>query len=236
MRALLVDDSGSPRGRRSAGGIGPYILAGLAADDRNLPSIIKAASDAKAAMIARMGLGELEAHAHDVWNNTGQFGGKENVLSMQQKHEMFSSMVGVVASSRLDVIPVVIDRARYEQRTGRRPLAIGWSSMFKRFEHILDRPGGEYGLILTDAGRPGDERAGRSIVEKMAQAKMEQSPNCAGVLNGAIYRDSRLDIMIQLADVVAHILHGYYRKDARFQGRFEAIRPKFDMDPAKLLS
>ena len=219
------------------GDIGLYILAGLAVDDRDLPAIIKAASDAKAAMGALMGFGKLEVHAHDIWNNSGQFANKESMLSMQQRQEVFSSMVGVVAGSRLGIIPVIIDRMWYErQRVGRRPLAIGWSSMFRRFERMLDRDEGEYGLILADAGRTGDERTARAIVEEMALAKMEQSPNCAGVLNGIIYRDSHLDIMIQLADIVAYILHRYYRKDGRFQGWFEAIRPKFDMNPAKLLS
>lgn len=234
---MFVDDSGNPRGKRAGGDIGLYILAGLAVDDRDLPSVIKAASDAKAAMIARMGLGELEVHAHDIWNNTGQFRGNGRVLTMQERHGMFSSMVDVVARSRVGIIPIAVDRRRCEQQgAGRRPLGIGWYAMFRRFERMLDRDGGEYGLILADAGRTGDERAVRSIVEKMAQARMEQSPNCAGVLNGVIYRDSRLDIMIQLADIVAYILHRYYRKDARFQGWFEAIKPKFDMDPAVPLS
>ncbi len=235
MRLLFVDDSGNPRGKRAVGDIGLYILAGLAVDDRDLPSVVKAASDAKAAMCARMGLEELEVHTYDIWNNKGQFGSKENMLSMQQKQEMVSSMVDVVVRSRLDIIPVVIDRMWYERkRAGRMPLIIGWSSMFRRFECILDRPGREYGLILADAGRPSDERMARSIVEKMARARLEQAPNCAGVLDGVIYRDSRLDIMIQLADIVAYILHRYYRKDTRFQGWFEAIRSKFDMDPAKM--
>lgn len=233
MRLLFVDDSGNPRGKRSVGDIGLYILAGLAVDDRDLPSIIKAASDAKAAMYARMGLEELEVHTYDIWNNKGQFSSKENMLSMQQKQEMVSSMVDVVVRSRLDIIPVVIDRMWHErQRAGHRPLVVSWSTMLRRFEHILDLGGGECGLILADAGRAGDERAVRAIIEEMALARMEGSPNCAGVLNGVIYRDSRLDIMIQLADIVAYILHRYCRKDARFQGWFEAISPKFDMDPA----
>ena len=131
---------------------------------------------------------------------------------------------------------MVVDRLIFgQQNTGRRTLGIGWYAMFRRFERMLNRNEGEYGLILADAGRADDERAVRSIVEEMALAKMEVSPNYAGVLNGVIYRDSRLDIMIQLADIVAYILHRYYRKDARFQGWFEAIKVKFDRDPAKLL-
>lgn len=100
MRLLFVDDSGNPRGKRAVGDIGLYILAGLAVDDRDLPSIIKAASDAKAAMCARMGIGESEMHAHDIWNDTGQFRGKGKMLTMQQKLEMFSSMVNVVTLPR----------------------------------------------------------------------------------------------------------------------------------------
>lgn len=217
------------------GDSGLYILAGLAVDDRNLPAIIRAAVDAKAAVGARMGLGEWEAHAHDIWNNSGQFADKESMLSMQQRQEIFSSMVDVIARSRLDIIPVAVDRVKYgQQGTGRSPLGIGWSAMFRRFERVLDLPGGEYGLILADAGRAGDERAARAIVEKMARARMEQSPNCAGILDGVIYRDSRLDIMVQLADIVAYILHRHYRKDVHFQGWFESIKSKFDTDLTKL--
>ena len=232
MRLLFVDDSGNPRGKRAGGDIGLYILAGVAVDDRDLPSVAKAAVEAKAAAGAIAGLAEWEAHAYDIWNNTGQFGGNGSVLTMRQKQEMFSSMIGVVARSRLDIIPVVVDRLRRgRQSAGRWPLAAGWYAMFRRFERTLDRPGGEYGLILADAGRAGDEKAARAIVEKMALARMESSPNSAGVLNGVIYRDSRLDIMIQLADMVAYVVHKHHRRDARFQGWFEAIRPKFDAYP-----
>ena len=213
-----------------------YILAGLAVDDRDLPAIIRAAVDAKAAAGARMGLGEWEVHAHHIWNNKGQFTTKENMLTMQQKQDIFSSMVDVIARSRLDVIPVAVDRVRYGiQNTRRRPLAVGWSTMFRRFERMLDIPGGEYGLILADAGRAGDEKAARVIVEKMARARMGQSPNCAGVLDGVIYRDSRLDIMIQMADIVAYIMHRHYRKDAHFEDWFESIKAKFDMKPTMML-
>lgn len=236
MRTLFVDDSGNPRGKRSAGDIGLYILAGLAVDDRNLPAVIRAAVDAKASLGGRMCLGEWEAHAHDIWNNSGQFTDKESMLSIQQRQEIFSSMVDVIARSRLDIIPVAVDRVRYGiQNTRRRPLAVGWSTMFRRFERMLDIPGGEYGLILADAGRAGDERTARAIVEKMARSRMEQTPNCAGVLDGVIYRDSRLDIMIQLADIVAYIMHRHYRKDAHFEGWFEAIKAKFDTEPTKML-
>ena len=218
------------------GDSGLYILVGLAVDDSNLPAVIRAAVDAKAAAGTRMGLGDWEAHAHHIWNNTGQFRGKGRVLTMQQKQEIFSSMVNVVARARLDVIPVAVDRVRHGiQNTGRRPLAVGWSTMFRRFERMLDIPGGEYGLILADAGRAGDERTARAIVEKMARSRMEQSPNCAGVLDGVIYRDSRLDIMVQLADIVAYIMHRHYRKDAHFEGWFESIKTKFDMEPTKML-
>lgn len=232
VRLLFVDDSGNPRGKRAGGDVGLYILAGVAVDDRDLPSVAKAAVEAKAAAGAAAGLAEWEAHAYDIWNNTGQFRGKGGVLTMRQKQGIFSGMIDVVASSQLGLIPVAVDRLRHgRQGTGRWPLAAAWYAMFRRFERMLDRPGGEYGLILADAGRAGDEKAARAIVEKMTSTRMERSPNSAGVLNGVIYRDSRLDIMIQLADMVAYVVHKHHREDARFQGWFEAIRPKFDAYP-----
>ena len=103
------------------------------------------------------------------------------MLAMRQKREIFSRMVGVAAGSRLDVIPVVVDRHNSgQQRSRRRPLAVGWSAMFRRFERLLDVPRGESGLILADAGRRGDENAARAIVEKMGRARMERPPRLRG--------------------------------------------------------
>ena len=53
-------------------------------------------------------------------------------------------------------------------------------------------------------------------------------------MNGVIFRDSRLDMMIQMADMAAYIARMHYRKDDRFRGRFEAIRPKFDANPTAI--
>ena len=232
MRLLFVDDSGRPTPWRAAGDSGLYILAGVAVDDTSLPSVSRAAVDARAAAGAPMGPENWEAHAYDVWNNRGQFAGRENMLTAQQKREIFSRMVDAIASLRLDIIPVVVDKVSHGRPGARRrPLAVGWSAMFSRFERMLDSAREESGLILADAGNKDDERAARSIVEKMGRARMERAPNRAGVLNGVIFRDSRLDVMIQLADMAAYVVHKRYRKDAHFRGWFEAIRPRFDEQP-----
>ena len=236
MRLLFVDDSGRPTSRRAAGDSGLYILAGVAVDDRILPSVSQAAVDAKAAAGAQMSLGNWEAHAYDIWNNRGQFADRESRLTVQQKRELFSRMVDAIASLRLDIIPVVVNKLSHgRQGARRRPLAVGWSAMFNRFERMLDSAREESGLILSDAGNRDDERAARSIVEKMGRTRMERAPNRAGVLNGVVFRDSRLDVMIQLADMVAYVVHKHCRKDVQFQGWFEAIRPKFDGQPPWLL-
>ena len=191
MRLLFVDDSGRPTPWRAAGDSGLYILAGVAVDDTSLPSVSRAAVDARAAAGAPMGPENWEAHAYDVWNNRGQFAGRENMLTAQQKREIFSRMVDAIASLRLDIIPVVVVDKVSHGRPGarRRPLAVGWSAMFSRFERMLDSAGEEPGPILADAGNKDDERAARSIVEKMGRARMERAPNRAGVLNGVIFRD-----------------------------------------------
>ena len=230
---LFVDDSGSPTQLRAAGDSGLYILAGVAVDDRSLPSVIRAASDAKAAVGARMGLGEWEAHAYHVWNNSGRFADKGSMLTADQKREIFSLMADVVADPRLNIIPVVVNKLDSGRQKPRRwPLAVGWSSMFKRFERMLVRT--ESGLILADEGGSDDKNAARAIVEKMGRARMERTPNRAGVMNGVIFRDSRLDVMIQMADMAAYIVHKHYRKDDRFRGWFETIRPRFDSNPTAI--
>lgn len=235
MRLLFVDDSGSPTQLRAAGDSGLYILTGVAVDDRSLPSVARAAGDAKAAVGARMGLGEWEAHAYHVWNNSGRFAGRRSMLAADQKREIFSLMANVIADPRLNVIPVVVDKLdRGRQKPRRWPLAVGWSSMFKRFGRMLDRTGEESGLILADAGDRNDENTARAVVERMGRARMERAPNHAGVLNGVIFRDSRLDVMIQMADMAAYIVHKHYRKDDRFRGWFETIRPRFDANPTAI--
>ena len=90
---------------------------------------------------------------------------------------------------------------------------------------------GKSGPIPADAGNRDGERAARSIAEKMGRARTERAPNRAGVLNGAILRDSRLDVMMRPAGMAAYVVHRRYRKDAHSRGWFEAIRPKFDGRP-----
>lgn len=229
MRLLFVDDSGSPTTWCAGGDSGLYILAGVAVDDGNWPSVVKAACDAKAAMSDRMGLGDWEAHAYQIWNNSGQFASRESMLTVQQKQEIFSGMVDIITSSQLDIIPVVVDKRKYgKQRPRRKPLPVGWYAMFRRFERMLDAPKCESGLILADASNKDDERATRTIVENMGRARMARASASAGVLDGVIFRDSRLDVMIQLADIVAYVVHKRYRKDDRFRGWFEDVRPQFD--------
>ena len=156
------------------------------------------------------------------------------MLTADQKREIFSLMTNVVADPRLNVIPVVVDKAGRGRQKPRWPLAVGWSSMFKRFERMLDRTVEESGLILADAGGGNDEDAARAVVERMGRARMERAPNRAGVMNRVIFRDSRLDVMIQMADMAAYIVHKHYRKDDRFRGWFETIRPRFDSNPTAI--
>ena len=106
--------------------------------------------------------------------------------------------------------------------------------MFRRFERPLDVPRGESGLIPADAGRRGDENAARAIWKKRAgRGWSAPLPDCAGVLNGVIYRDSRLDVMVQLAGTVAYVVHKHHRGNPHFRGRFESLGPRFDADFAK---
>ena len=66
--------------------------------------------------------------------------------------------------------------------------------------------------------------AGRTYATPFAQPS--RTPN------GAIFRDSRLDIMIHPADTAARVVHKHCRKNAHFRGWFEPIRAKFDANPA----
>ena len=158
------------------------------------------------------------------------------MLAADQKREIFSLMANVVADPRLNVIPVVVDKlGRGRQKARRWPLAVEWSSMLKRFERMLDRTGEESGLILADAGGGNDEDAARAVVERLGRARMARAPNRGGVMNGVIFRDSRLDVMIQMADMAAYIVHKHCRKDDRFRGWFETIRPRFDANPTRLI-
>ena len=235
MRLLFVDDSGSPTYRRAQGDIGVYILAGVAVADTDLASIAKAASAAKAAALPRADAGRWEVHAHDIWNNSGPFKGGGNALALGQKQALFESMTHVMASPRVKLIPVVVSKRRDRgQEPRRKPLSVGWSAMFSRFERLLDRSNGEQGLILADAGRKADEEEARVIVERMGRSRMEQTPGYSGVLNGVIHRDSRLDIMIQLADVAAYVVHRRCRGSAHFQRWFEVLRPGFDEEPVMM--
>ena len=62
---------------------------------------------------------------------------------------------------------------------------------------------------------------------------MRRAPDRAGVLSGAIRRDSRPGIMVQLADTVAHAVHKRHRKNPHFRGWFESLGPRLDAGSAK---
>ena len=96
--------------------------------------------------------------------------------------------------------------------------------MFRRFERMLRRSEGEYGLILADSGRRADEEAAHIVVEGMGRSRTGRSAGHVGVINCVIHRDSRLDIMIQLADIAAYIIHKQCRGNPHFRRWFEAPR------------
>ncbi len=49
-----------------------------------------------------------------------------------------------------------------------------------------------------------------------------------------IHMDSRLGVMIHLADIAAYIIREHYLVDPIFQAWCEAVRVRLDADPAAL--
>lgn len=95
-----------------------YILAGVAVDGRDMASLARAASDAKESTGVNRGAGGWEIHAHDIWNIAGPFSGRSTMLGVQQKRAVFSSMVDVIGSPRVGLVPVVVDKRNCKGGSG----------------------------------------------------------------------------------------------------------------------
>jgi len=73
----------------------------------------------------------------------------------------------------------------------------------------------------------------RGLHEPCPQGGYAARPDCAGVLSGVIRRDSRPDIMVQLADTVARAAHKRHRENPHFRGWFESLAPRLDAGSPK---
>ena len=160
---------------------------------------------------------ELELHAHEIWHDYGPFSPGNLGPKLEEKRWIFNRVVDLACDSNIWLINVIIDKS-LGVGMGRRhwPLERSWIDMVKAFrQHLSIKKGAEYGLIIADASERMSERLIAKTVYRTAR-RYGTGHRRSLVLDGVFFRDSRLESVIQLADMVAYVIHRYMKGDAAF--------------------
>ena len=170
---------------------------------------------------------ELELHAQEIWNSNGLCRSDKYALTLEDKLQIFDRVVDHIYHFDVDMINVVIDKSLDNGMRGRHwPLERSWIDMVKAFKRYLSPQNRvEYGLIIADSSERVSEQLIAKTVYKTARrygTGQKRSP----VLDGMFFRDSRLEPVIQLADMVGYMTHKYMKEDQAFSGWYDRLGPR----------
>ena len=224
---MFVDDSGSTRPHRAgARGISVHILSGLIVHERDLHGARESINDVKRDLFAGFDPERWELHAYDMWNNKGDFSGKDRTLNLEKKKEAFSRAVEGIAKSGATLVSVAIWKDRLPAGQGSpRIRALSCRLLVERFEAYLGAKGGrDLGMVVSDASTRTVEaeikEAFRDTTARIGLHKRRRGL----VLKYVVFDDSRSEPLIQGADVAAYILQKHCYGDPSFAGWFDALR------------
>ena len=225
MYVMFADGSGSGRAPDLSRDPGFYVLSGVVVHESNLRYLQVETDRLKQSLFPGAGSNEVELHAQEIWNSHGLFRSDKYGLTLEDKRRIFDRDVGLGCDPAVKLISVAVDKGSDVGMRGRHwPLERSWIDLVKAFKHYLSpKNGAEYGLIIADACDKGAEHLIEKTVYKTARrygTRQRRSP----VFDGVFFRDSRLESLIQLADMAGYVIHKHIKGDPAFAawyGRLE---------------
>lgn len=228
MYLLYVDGSGHTRIKHNRQDNGLYVLSGIIIHEDDWKEVDKAVASVKKQLFPDLDPGDLELHAHDIWNSRGFFADEKLILNLEKKLEIFTEVSNLICRSKVTLINVVVVKDLMKDLyDAPSPTEYSWTLIMERFEHFLKyKPGGaNNGLILMDSSQKDPESEIRDIVSRLVRqgGPMQRADH---VLEDMIFVQSHLRNPIQLADMAAYVVHKYYKGDPMFKDLFEKIMLK----------
>ena len=227
MYYLCTDASGQTTLKNSIRDNGLYVLGGVVVHEKDWRSVEKRLADVKRDLFPGVRPDRWELHAHDIWHGKEFFARKELGLNSEKKDEIFSKVVNAACGAEITIINVIIFKDMLTQRRSSMVMKSSWRRLTARFEHFLDQNQAHTndGLFLIDASQKTPE----AEIKDAILGEVRKGSGRLGsrrVVENPIFVDSFRWNLVQLADMIAYVVHRRYRQDAKFEGWFKSLVPK----------
>ena len=235
MYFLYVDGSGQTKIRRSSQNNGLYILSGVLVHEKDWKFIEKKMSDVKRELFPRLQPYDWELHAHDIWNSTEFFAKEDLGLNDSKKEEIFSRVVDTACKSEITIINVIIFKDKIIPKRSLAVMKYSWLLLMGRFERFLrqKQTGDNNGLLFIDSSPKASESEIKEIIWRLVRIDGSRR-DILHVIEDPIFVESHKQNMIQLADMIAYVVHKYYKADPMFEKWFELLKSKMYHSNGKL--
>ena len=213
-----------------------YILSGVLVHEKDWRSVEKRLADVKRDLFPRLRPDKWELHAQEIWNGKGFFAKEELGLNLAKKEEIFSRVVDAACKSAITVVSVVVFKDVLEQRRSSAVMKSSWRRLTSRFESFLKQNPlhADDGLFFIDSSQKTPETEIKGII--LAEVRRRGGRlGTRRVIENPLFVASHRWGLIQLADMIAYVVHRHYRQDSRFEEWFQSLEPKMHRPAAGCL-
>ena len=149
-------------------------------------------------------------------------------VNFDKKKEIFSKILELICTSELQIINVIVLKDKLNKKyTTPKAMEYSWTILVERFEHLLRNESEETnnGLLFVDSDQKIPEQEIKDLIWKLVRrgSAMQRVDH---VIEDPIFTKSHLRNLIQLADMIAYVIHKHYRGDAQFENWFEGLKHK----------
>ena len=222
---LYVDSSGQTKIRRNSQDNGLYILSGVLVHENDWRSVEKRLSDVKKDLFPKLSPDKWELHAQEIWHSKEFFARKELGLNFAKKEEIFSKVVDAACESDIAVVNVIVFKDMLEQRRSMTVMKSSWRRLTVRFEDFLKSFHANNGLFFIDSSQKTPETEIKNAIVGGVRMRGRRLGS-RRVIENPIFVESHRWNLIQLADMIAYVVHRHYQKDPRFERWFELLESK----------
>ena len=228
MYFLYVDGSGQTAIKHSSDNNGLYILSGVIVHERDWKKIENDLNTLKKEIFPELDPESWELHASAIWNNRDFFTEEKLKLNFAKKQEIFSKVLDLICNSEITLINIIIFKDLMKDRyPAPQPMEYSWTFLVERFEHFLKQHQEEpnNGLLFVDSSQKIPESEIKNVVWRLVR-NGSYWQRVEYVIEDPIFTKSHLRNLIQLADMIAYVIHKHYRHDLQFKDWFEGLKPK----------
>jgi len=228
MYFLYADGSGQTKINKRSSINGWYILSGVIVHERNWKIIEEKLTELKKEIFPQLLPNEWELHAAEIWNNRGFFSDPELKVNFDKKKEIFSKVLELICNSELQIINIIILKDKLNQKyVTPKAMEYSWTLLVERFEHLLRNEPEETnnGLLFVDSDQKIPEKEIKDLIWRLVR-KGSSMQRVDHVIEDPIFTKSHLRNLIQLADMMAYVIHRSYRGDIKFKDWFDGLKHK----------